>query len=37
MSAAARAHVQKNFTMRQVNAQMRTFYSEAVAQHRAHK
>jgi len=37
MSAAARAHVQKNFTMRQVNAQMRTFYSEAVAQHHAEK
>ena len=33
MSAAARAHVQKNFTMRQVNARMRTFYSEAVAEH----
>ena len=37
MSAAARAHVQKNFTMRQVNAQMKTFYAEAVEQHRAHK
>ena len=34
MSAAARAHVRKNFTMRQVNAQMKTFYAEAVAQHR---
>ena len=35
MSAAARAHVQKNFTMRQINAQMRQFYAEAVAQHSA--
>jgi len=37
MSAAARAHVQKNFTMRRVNARMRAFYSEAVEQHRTHK
>jgi len=35
MSAAARAHVQKNFTMRRINEQMRTFYTEAVEQHRA--
>ncbi len=35
MSAAARAHVQKNFTMRKVNEQMRTFYREAIEQHRA--
>jgi glycosyltransferase involved in cell wall biosynthesis len=34
MSAAARAHVQKNFTMRQINERMRTFYCEAVAEHR---
>ena len=33
MSAAARAHVQKNYTMRQVNETMRRFYAEAVAQH----
>ncbi|HEY2330088.1 MAG TPA: glycosyltransferase family 4 protein [Verrucomicrobiae bacterium] len=33
MSAAARAHVGKNFTMRQVNARMREFYAEAVGQH----
>ncbi len=33
MSAAARDHVQKNFTMRRINEQMRTFYAEAVAQH----
>jgi glycosyltransferase involved in cell wall biosynthesis len=33
MSAAARAHVAKNYTMRRVNAQMRDFYAEAVAQH----
>ena len=37
MSAAARAHVQKNFTMRQVNERMRIFYAEAVAQHAAGK
>ncbi len=30
MSAAARAHVEKNFTMRQVNETMRKFYREAV-------
>lgn len=35
MSAAARAHVQKNFTMRQINEQMRRFYHEAVEQHRS--
>jgi glycosyltransferase involved in cell wall biosynthesis len=35
MSAAARAHVQKNFTMRRVNERMRQLYSEAVEQHRA--
>lgn len=33
MSAAARAHVQKHFTMREVNARMRKFYREAVEQH----
>ncbi|HEV2693892.1 MAG TPA: glycosyltransferase family 4 protein [Verrucomicrobiae bacterium] len=33
MSAAARAHVQKNYTMREVNARMRTFYAEAVELH----
>jgi glycosyltransferase involved in cell wall biosynthesis len=33
MSAAARAHVQKNFTMRQINERMRTLYAEAVEQH----
>jgi glycosyltransferase involved in cell wall biosynthesis len=32
MSAAARAHVQKNFTMRQVNERMRTLYAEAAAE-----
>jgi hypothetical protein len=32
MSAAARAHVQKNFTMRVVNERMRAFYAESVAQ-----
>jgi hypothetical protein len=37
MSIAARAHVQNNFTMRQVNERMRIFYAEAVAQHRAAK
>jgi len=35
MSVAARAHVQKNFTMRQTNEQMRSFYREAVEEHRA--
>ena len=34
MSAAARAHVAQNYTMRQVNEQMRQFYAEAVEQHR---
>ncbi len=33
MSAAARAHVQKQFTMRQINERMRMFYGEAVEQH----
>jgi len=37
MSAAARAHVQKNYTMREVNARMRTFYAEAVAQQDARR
>jgi glycosyltransferase involved in cell wall biosynthesis len=37
MSAAARAHVRRNFTMRKINARMRTFYSEAVAQHVARR
>lgn len=32
MSAAARAHVQKNFTMNRINDQMRTFYAEAKGQ-----
>jgi glycosyltransferase involved in cell wall biosynthesis len=35
MSVAARAHVLKHFTMREVNERMRQFYSEAVRQHRA--
>jgi len=35
MSTAARAHVQKNFTMRRVNETMGRFYQEAVAAHRA--
>jgi len=35
MSAAARAHVREHYTMRKVNEQMRTFYREAVEQHRA--
>jgi glycosyltransferase involved in cell wall biosynthesis len=35
MSTAARAHVQKNYTMREVNERMRNFYAEAVGQHRA--
>ena len=30
MSAAARAHVRENFTMRKINEQMRGFYREAV-------
>lgn len=30
MSAAAKAHVRQHFTMRQFNAQMRTYYAEAV-------
>lgn len=30
MSAAARAHVRKNFTMRQINERMRQFYTEAM-------
>lgn len=34
MSAAARAHVQKNFTMRQINERMRGFYAEAIVRHR---
>jgi glycosyltransferase involved in cell wall biosynthesis len=34
MSAAAKAHVQKYFTMRRINEQMRTFYREALEQHR---
>jgi len=34
MSVAARAHVQKNFTMRGVNERMRVFYAEATTQHR---
>ena len=34
MSAAARRHVQNNFTMRKINEQVRTFYHEAVEQHR---
>ena len=35
MSVAARAHVQKNYTMREVNERMRRFYAEAVTQHAA--
>jgi glycosyltransferase involved in cell wall biosynthesis len=35
MSAAARTHVQKQFTMRRINEQMRTYYAEAVTQHAA--
>jgi len=34
MSAAARTHVQKNFTMHGVNERMRRFYAEAVEEHR---
>ena len=34
MSAAARAHVAQNYTMRLINEQMRSFYREAVEQHR---
>jgi glycosyltransferase involved in cell wall biosynthesis len=34
MSAAARAHVQENFTMRRLNEQMRTFYAEAMESHK---
>ena len=37
MSVAARAHVQKNYTMREVNERMRRFYAEAVEQHLAGK
>ncbi len=37
MSAAARAHVQKNYTMREINERMRNFYAEAVAQHKTGK
>jgi glycosyltransferase involved in cell wall biosynthesis len=33
MSAAARAHVQKHFTMRRINETMRRYYREAVEQH----
>ena len=33
MSAAARVHVQKKFSMRVVNGRMREFYAEAMAQH----
>jgi hypothetical protein len=33
MSVAARAHMQRNFTMRRINDQMRNFYVEAVIQH----
>jgi glycosyltransferase involved in cell wall biosynthesis len=34
MSIAARAHVQKNFTMRRINDQMRTYYQAALEEHR---
>jgi glycosyltransferase involved in cell wall biosynthesis len=37
MSAAARDHVQKNFTMRAFNERMRIFYAEAVELHRTAK
>lgn len=35
MSKAARTHVQQHFTMRRINSQMRRFYSDAMAQHKA--
>ncbi len=35
MSVAARDHVRKNFTMRQVNLTMRRYYREAVEQHQS--
>ncbi len=35
MSVKAREHVRQNFTMRQVNQAMRTFYRESVESHRA--
>jgi glycosyltransferase involved in cell wall biosynthesis len=34
MSTAARAHVKKNFTSRDVNERIRAFYAEAVEEHR---
>jgi glycosyltransferase involved in cell wall biosynthesis len=37
MSAAARVHVRKNFTMRRVNERMRQLYSEAMEQHRTRR
>ena len=37
MSAAARTHVQKHYTMRQTNERMRGFYREAVELHRLQK
>jgi len=37
MSAKAREHVRRNFTMRQVNETMRRFYREAVEMHRRQK
>ena len=33
MSTAARARVEQHFTMRVVNARMRSLYAEAVEQH----
>lgn len=35
MSAATRAHVQRNFTMERINEQMRTYYNEAITEHRS--
>jgi glycosyltransferase involved in cell wall biosynthesis len=37
MSAAARIHARESFSMNVVNARMKTFYAEAVAQAREHK
>jgi glycosyltransferase involved in cell wall biosynthesis len=34
MSSAARAHVQQNFTMRQINERMGNYYQEAIREHR---
>jgi glycosyltransferase involved in cell wall biosynthesis len=37
MSAAARAHVQKHFTMVKINERMRALYAEAMEQHEAER